>query len=201
LEIEMHNINFSQNAGVVKGRTPVKTQMGLRGQFKVEHIRGGQVITSYQFPNGIVNEGKNRLFDVMFEGSTQITSWYMGLIDNANYSAIADDDTYDDIDQAGNGWDEFQSYTDPGNGDSTTTRPLWPSDAASGQSISNTTQVVYDITATGTVKGLFLAGGTGSQTKGDHAATGVLWCTALFDQGDTSVVNGDQLKVTYTASA
>ncbi len=173
-----------------------------QGRFTVEHFRNGELMTTYNFPNGIVNEGKDSIFDVYFDAATQITVWYMGLVDNANYTAVAATDTYDNIDQAGNGWDEFQTYTDTANAGSALTRPVWNPDAASGQSISNGTQVTFDITGTATVKGLFICGGgAGSASKGDHAADGTLWNTALFDQGDTAVINGDQLKVTYTVSA
>lgn len=203
----MHSLNFRQNAsmqlkrsgkpkgGVISGFEP-------RGFFEVEHIRKGIVIAKYRFKNGIVNEGKNNIFDVYFDAGTQITTWYMLLIDNANFTALASDDTYDDIDQAGNGWDEFQSYTDPGNADSTVTRPVWNPSPASSQSIANGTATVFDITGSGTVKGLaIVGGGTGSDTKGDHANDGTLWATALFDQGDTAVVSSDQLSITYTVSA
>lgn len=200
-------LTFNQKAKIALGRSGkpagrVEQLIGLRGRFQVEHYRNGLLLARQSFPNGIVNEGKDNLFDVYFDGGTQITTWYMLLIDNANFSALAADDTYDDIDQAGNGWDEFKDYTDPGNADSTTTRPEWAPDPASGQSISNGTQTVFDITASGTVKGLgIVGGGAASNTKGDHANDGTLWATALFDQGDTAVVNGDQLKVTYTVSA
>lgn len=173
-----------------------------QGRFTVEHFRNGELLNTHNFPNGIVNEGKDAIFNIMFDADTQITTWYMGLIDNAGYTAIADTDTYDNIDQVGNGWAEFQTYTDAGNAGSALTRPVWNPDAASGQSISNGTQITFDITGTATVKGLFISGGgAGNASKGDHAADGTLWCTALFDQGDTSVINGDQLKVTYTVSA
>jgi len=172
------------------------------GCFFVEHIRDGETIGRYKFKNGITNEGKNKILDVMFDGATQIAAWYLGLIDNANFTALAAADTYDDIDQAGNGWDEFTDYTDPGNADSATTRPEWAPDPASGQSISNSTVEQFDITAAGTVKGVFVVGGiAAANTKGDHAAGGTLWATALFSGGDVPVANGDQLKVTYTVSA
>jgi len=169
------------------------------GRYVVEHWRGGKRINEYHVNNGIVNEGKNKLLDVMFHGVTQITAWYLGLIDNANYSALDATDTYDDIDQAGNGWDEFKNYTTGGDG---TVRPEWSEDAASGQSITNSTVAVFDITGSGTVKGLFLCGGIPStNTKGDHTTGGTLWATALFGSGDVAVQNGDQLKVSYTVSA
>jgi len=199
------HLNLSQNAGVAVVR-PAKAQaasnLSPRGRFQVEHWRDGRLIGEYEFPNGITNEGKDQLLDTQFDAATQITTWYLGLVDNANFTALAAADTYDEIDQAGNGWDEFTDYTDLGNGDSATTRPVWNPDAAASQTITNGTVVVFDITATGTIKGLFLAGGgTAPENKGDHAAGSTLWATALFDSGDVDVQNGDQLKATYTVTA
>lgn len=174
----------------------------VSGRFVVQHWRAGRRINEYHFNNGIVNEGKDKLLDVMFDGATQITAWYLGLIDNSGFTALANDDTYDDIDQAGNGWDEFKNYTDGNNMDNTTTRPEWGPDPASAQSITNSTVAVYNITGSGTVKGVFgVGGGAAPQTKGDHAAGSTLWATALFTSGDVTVASSDQLKVTYTVSA
>lgn len=204
----MHShLNLSQRANAQRGRTGMgrggaSHLFSPRGFFEVEHWRHGLLLATHRFKNGIVNEGKDSIFDVYFDAATQITTWYMLLIDNANFTALAAADTYDNIDQAGNGWDEFKDYTDNANAGSTVTRPVWNPDPASGQSISNGTQTIFDITAGGTVKGLgIVGGGAASNTKGDHAADGTLWATALFDQGDTAVVNGDQLKITYTVSA
>jgi hypothetical protein len=178
------------------------SDINLTGRLVVQHFRGGKRINEYHFTNGITNEGKNRLLSVMFNQGTQIGTWYLGLIDNVGYSALADTDTYDDIDQAANGWDEFKNYTDGNNGDNTTTRPEWQEDAPSGQAITNSTVAVFNVTGSGTVKGVFLVGGIASANlKGDHATGGVLWATALFNSGDVPVQNGDQLKVTYTVSA
>lgn len=209
----MNTIDLNQSAVadvVRKGRTihsrrgaAVVDRISLAsGFFEVDHYRNGKRINSYRFKNGIVNEGKNKLLDVMFHGVSAITSWYLGLIDNSGFTALANDDTYDDINQAGNGWDEFTAYTDPANADSATTRPAWTEGAASGQSITNSAVVEFDITGSGTVKGLFLVGGgANSDDKGDHASDGTLWATALFTGGDVPVLNGDTLKVTYTVSA
>lgn len=199
------HLNLSNKAGVEVVR-PAKPQaasnLSPRGRFQVEHWRDGRLIGVYEFPNGITNEGKDQILNTQFDAATQITTWYLGLIDNANFTALAAADTYDEINQAGNGWDEFADYTDPGNGDSATTRPVWNPDAAASQTITNGTVVVFDITATGTIKGLFLVGGgTAPENKGDHAAGSTLWATALFDSGDVDVQNGDQLKATYTVTA
>ena len=190
-------------ATVVKNKTGAQSDLNdLGGHYVVEHFRNGERINSYHFPNGIVNEGKNHLLDVHFHGTAAMATWYMGLVDNLNYSALDATDLYDDIDQAGNGWDEFQLYTDAGNGDSATTRPEWDEAAASAQSITNSSVTVFDITGSGTVKGLFLCAGTNANVKGDHTAGTAhkLWATALFS-GDVAVLSADQLKVTYTVSA
>jgi len=200
----MNHLKIQQAAGVelVRSAKPVN-QLPLRGRFQVEHIRNGKVIGNYDFPNGITTEGKNKLLNVMFNGSSAVATWFLGLIDLAGFTALAAADIYDNINQVGNGWDEFTNYTDDANADSTTTRPTWVEGAASAASITNASPIIFDITGTGTVKGVFLAGGTNAQTKGDHTAgaANTLWATALFTGGDVAVLNGDQLKVTYTVSA
>ena len=201
----MDSVSFRQCATVDVARnskpTPM-TQCLLQGNYRVEHWRKGRRINEYCGHNGITIEGKNFLFDVMFHGTTAYSTWYIGLINLTGYSALSENDTYDNLNQAGNGWDWFSDYTDANNGDSTTTRPEWAEDAASGKAITNTTAAIYDITANGTVKGIFVVGGANAQTKSDHTATGnVLWATALFTSGDVAVLVGDQLKVTYTVSA
>lgn len=201
----MDQLKIQDRASCVLVRAPrpvAANKLDVKGRFKVEHWRNGKRINEMNFDNGITNEGKNALLNIMFHASTQITAWFIGLIDLTGYTALAATDTYDDINQAANGWDEFTNYTDANNGDNATTRPAWPEDAASGQSITNSTVAIFDVTGSGTVKGLFLCGGTaGSQTKGDHAPGATLWSTALFGSGDVAVQSGDQLKVTYTCSA
>jgi hypothetical protein len=201
--MSVSRMSVCQNAGcsLVRARK-AEDQLQPRGRFVVEHFRNGEKIGQYEFPNGIANEGKNKLLDVMFHGVSAITTWWLGLIDNSGYSALAATDTYENIDQAGNGWDEFTDYTDAGNGGSASTRPEWTEGAASGQAITNGSPVVFDITGSGTVKGLFLVGGiANAQNKGNHEAGGTLWATALFGTGDVPVNAQDQLKVTYTVSA
>jgi len=181
-------------------------QLFGHGTFVVEHIRGGKKIGEYKLKNGITNEGLNDVLDVMFDSGDQKTAWYAGLVDAVNgWSAFAATDTYDNINQAGNGWDEFTSYTDGNNGDNATTRPEWPADAPSAQAITNsTTQAIYNITASGTIKGIFVCAGQNSQTKGNHdpgtTPVNKLWSTAAF-ASNVAVQNSDQLKVTYTINA
>lgn len=193
----MDQLQMNQSAGVEVVKLP------LRGKFHVDHLRDGKVINSFDFNNDITTEGKNFLLDVMFHNTTAYSTWYIGLVDNTGFSAYAAADTYDNINQPGNGWDEFTTYTDGNNGDSTTTRPEWKeaTGGASSGSLSTQTTAIFNITSAGTVKGVFVCGGANAQTKSDDTATGnKLWAAANFTGGNVSVVNTDQLKVTYTVS-
>jgi hypothetical protein len=201
MSVSKMNISHQAGCNVVRARK-AEDQLGLRGRFVVEHFRKGVKIGQYEFPNGIANQGKNKLLDIMFHGVSAITTWWLGLIDNASYSALAAADVYAQL-AGSNGWREFTDYTDPANADSASTRPEWTEGAAASQAITNASPVVFDITDTGTVKGLFLVGGHADcQTKDNTAAAGgILWATALFNTGDVAVNADDQLKVTYTVSA
>ena len=177
-----------------------------KGWFRVEHYRNGVKIGEYNTPNAITDQGRQKMLDVMFDSATHITAWYMGIVDSTSYSALAAGDSYAQI-GGSNGWHEYTNYTDDANGNSAVTRPGWGAGASSVLShvvsTTNATSAVFDITSggSGTVKGLFIVGGTNAQTKSDNTASGnVLWSSALFAGGDVTVLNGDQLKVTYTIS-
>jgi len=156
------------------------SDLKAKGRFIVEHIRNGEKIGEYEFPNGIVDQGLNSILGIMFHSDTQITSWYIGLIDNSGFSALANADTL----ASHSGWNEFTSYT--GN------RKSWSPGASSGRSITNGTTVDFAITGSGTLKGIFVSNAA-------SGTSGTLWSTAAF--GSTvAVANGDTLKVTYTVS-
>ena len=198
------NLKDAAQCGIVRGNNKMKNEISIKGKFQVEHWRDGQLLEKFDFPNLITNEGKDHILDVQFNDGTAIADlkWYIGLIDLTGYSALAATDVYAQIDNT-NGWDEFTDYTDPANSDSAVTRPVWLSDAASGQAVTNSTVQSFDITGSGTVKGIFVCGGpTTALTKGDNTASGnILWNAALFTGGDRTVAASDTLKVTYTVSA
>ena len=172
-----------------------------RGVFNFEHWRDGRMLHAETVRNIITTEGKNNMLDVQFHNTTVRPTWYIGLISITSYTAVAATDNYDGI-NAANGWTEFTSYTDPANANSATTRPAWTEGTAAASSITNASSVNFDITGTGTVKGLFLAGGTNAQTKSDSTSGSgnTLWCATLFAGGDRAVINLDQLRITYTIS-
>lgn len=184
---------FNQAFGMVQNLIPTVTRkresedrLKFKNPIRLEHWRGGRMIGSQLTHNDITNVGKNYIFNVMFNNGSQIanSSWYIGLISLSSYSALAAADTM----SSHAGWTEFTSYSQP-------TRVAWGSGSATSQSTTNASPATFDITGSGTVKGIFVT--TVSTISG---TTGTLWATALFG-ADVPVTNGDQLKITYTVSA
>lgn len=134
--------------------------------------------------NTIVNSGINSMLGQTLHGDTQITAWYIGLVNNSGFTAFAAADTA----ASHSGWSEFISY-------SQTTRPAWSPGAAAGQSISNGTAVAFSITASATVKGIFLI-----SNNTISGTTGTLFSEGAFAAGNQTVNNGDTLQITYTVS-
>jgi len=173
-------------ANIIRKRV-LSDMLPLIGRFNpVEHWRGSELIAKYDVLNDITNEGKNKIFNVMFNTDTQIanSSWYIGLISASGFSALAPTDTM----ASHAGWTELTNYTQAN-------RPAWGSVTSTAQSVTNSTPAQFDLNATATAKGLFVVS---NNTKG--GTSGVLWTTAQFSS-DIPVVNGDQLKTTYTVNA
>lgn len=157
--------------------------LSARGKFTVEHFRGGQLIGRHSFPNGIVDVGMNHLLDVVFHNQAQTATWYIGLVNNSGFTAFANADTM----ASHSGWTELTAYDEA-------TRVEWVELAAAARAITNTTTADFTISATATIKGIFV---TSNNTKG--GTTGTLWATAAFTT-PVMVVDNDVLKITYTVS-
>lgn len=168
---------------LVKAAAPIHEAMPLQGTFKVEHIRNGVVLSTQVFKNQITTVGKNYLLNVGFHADTQISTWYVGLVDNASFSAFSAADTM----SSHAGWIENDDYDEA-------TRIEWTEGAASAAAITNGTALTFTMNATATIKGIFL---TSVSTK--NGTTGTLW-TAVAFTSTVAVVDNDQLKVTYTLS-
>lgn len=134
--------------------------------------------------NGITTAGLNHGLDVVFHAATQVTTWYMGLVNGGSTPTFAAADTMG----SHAGWTEYTAY-------SQTNRVAWDEGAASAGVTTNSTTMDFSMNASGTVAGGFL---TSSSTK--SGTTGTLWMTASFSGGNQSVGNGDTLKLTYTLS-
>ena len=182
-EVAFQVVRGAVASGADKVGVGPAAMMNMRGRFHVEHVRGGEVIGKYEMPNGIVDVGLNSLLDVYFHNQAQITVWYIGLIDNAGFSALSNANTS----ASHAGWTESTDYDEA-------TREEWVEDAAASRAISNTTPAEFTINDTVTLKGIFVIS---ESTKG--GATGTLWATAAFSS-TVGVVDNDILRITYTVS-
>jgi hypothetical protein len=156
-----------------------------KGRFVVEHLdKDGNLKATYEFPNGITDEGLNDILDVEFGGGSQKGTWYIALIDNSGFSALDATDTL----SSHSGWTEFTSYTE-------SNRVEWVDDAAASRSKTNANTANFSVNATGNVYGIFVSSNNVKTT----GTTGILWSTAAFSSV-VATANGDTLKVTYTVS-
>lgn len=178
---------FNKLSGLAKTFAGASDRLDIRGFYtNVLHTnKDGEEVGRYSFHNDITNEGKGQILDIMFHDATQIasTSWYIGLISNSGYSALAAGDTM----ASHSGWTEATGYTE-------STRVAWGPGASSSQTTTNASPATFDMNATATIKGIFV---TSNSTK--SGTSGKLWATGLFS-ADVPVNNGDQLKVTYSVS-
>lgn len=156
----------------------------VHGHYHGKLIRAGEVIDEFDCPNLCVDEGLNKLLNVMFDAVTQINTWYMGLFEG-NYTPIAGV-TAATIASAAT---ETTAYNE-------TVRQTFVPVAATAKSITNAASVgTFTFNATKSIYGAFLIS---DNTKGGTAGT--LFSAAKFS-APKSVVSGDQLLLTYTFNA
>lgn len=172
---------YTQNAG---GVFMPDNKIAVGGVFTGELIRDGEVIDAWEDHNLVVNEGLNSLLGIMFNGSTQISTWYLGLFEG-NYTPVATV-TAATISSAAT---ECTAYA-------SATRPAYDEAAPASQSITNSaSRASFVFNATKTVYGAFLVS---NSTKG--GTTGTLFSAARFSAAK-NVVSGDELLLTYTFTA
>jgi hypothetical protein len=157
------------------------TGLGLGGTFFAECYGPDGVLKWRDHAKNIIpNTAIDNALNVLYAAGTPTTSRFMGMVDNAGFSAFAAADTM----ASHAGWTESTAC-------SNATRPAWSPGAAASQSIANGTQVTFNINATATIKGFFL---TSSATLG--GTSGNLDATAGLTTPQ-AVASGDTLKVTY----
>jgi hypothetical protein len=134
--------------------------------------------------NTIMLTGLSNVLRAGFMAGTQVASWFMGLIANADFDEI----TVDDTPSSHAGWDEFTDY-------SGATRPQWSPLSESSGILLNTSPVQFTFASAGTVRGYFLVS---DSTKG--GTSGTLWCAGPLSTART-VRAGASLTVTYSVRA
>jgi len=124
-----------------------------------------------------------------FSGSGYSAAWYIGLVDNAGFSAYSSDDTM----ASHAGWSESIAYSGSNRG----TASFGSATLADPSVISNSaSQASFSINGTVTIRGAFL-----TSTQDNTTNTGILFSVADFESpGSRSVVSGDTLNVLYQFS-
>jgi hypothetical protein len=189
----MDNLRFREDAIARVEKGHPHDALPIKGKWVVQHFRKGSLIDpslsdeyvmidEFEAFNAPTNAGVNHVLDAAFGGGSQISPWYIGLIDNAA-GALANTDTL-----ASKAWTEAVGYSGGA-------RIEWQDDAASSRTKANSTTADFNMTGSATIRGLFVCE---DDTPG--GTTGVLWSTALFGT-PSSVVNTDVLKLVYSLSA
>lgn len=144
--------------------------------------RDGNLVWRDSFDNLVVTAGLNKLLDATFKTGLAAPAWYVGLVDNAGFSAYAASDTM----ASHPGWAESTVY-------SNANRPTFTPGAISGGSVDNSGSVaVFNINGSATIRGGFLCD---DNTKG--GASGTLYGAGDFASA-RAVENGFTLNVTVT---
>ena len=191
----MHSekVDAQDSAGVnlIRGGS-ADEQVNITGSYEVKCLDAeGNLKWEDSIKNLVVTVGKNDLLDKYFSGSAYTAGWYMGLVDNASFSAYAAGDTL----ASHAGWLEFLSYTISGSSTNRAT-PSWGSASAGSKA---TTATTFTISGTGTVLGAIMCT-TQARNTASNGGAGILYSAGSFTGGSRAVASGDSLLVTYTAS-
>lgn len=154
-----------------------------RGKFTFEVRRSGLLVAEGEFDNGMTTVGLNALATAELGGGTQYTTWYMGLINNSGFSALAIGDTA----SSHTGWTELTSYDEAN-------RPSLTFGAASGGAIATSSVCTFTISATVAIKGAFIIS---NSTK--SGTTGILRATGSFSSVQ-NMVDNDVFTVNYSST-
>jgi hypothetical protein len=170
----------------------VSEQLSVTGRYDVKCLDAdGNLKWEDSIENLVVTVGKNDLLDKYFAGSAYSAAWYMGLVDNASFSAYAAGDTL----ASHTGWLEYLNYTISG---SSTNRATAAWNAASAGSKASTATTFTISGAGGTVLGAILCT-TQARNTSSNGGAGILYSAGSFATS-RAVIAGDSLLVTYTAS-
>jgi hypothetical protein len=169
----------------------MQEQIKVKGHYDVICV-GSDGATKWvdAIENLVVTVGKNDLLTQYFKGTSWTAAWYMGLVEQIG-SFVPQYSTGDTLASHGNGtstgWAESTAY-------SGTNRITVGWGTASAGSLSSTS-TTFSINGTATIAGALMC-----QTQTRATTTGVLYSAGSFTGGNRSVVSGDSLLVTFTAS-
>jgi hypothetical protein len=161
----------------------IATELALPLSYSVEcRDASGRLKWREDVHNLTTTEGENSIINVYLRGSTQITSWFVGL---KGAGAVSAADTH----ASHAAWTEFTGYSE------STREALTLAAASAGASSNAASLAEFTINAAGTVAGAFVAS---VSTKGSTGA-GVLLSVADFSSALT-VASTDVLTVTISVT-
>lgn len=160
-----------------------------RYRFECREYAGGPLLWVAFIKNLTTTQGLNDNLTKYLKGASYTAAWYVGLVDNASFSAFAAGDTAAQI-GGSNGWLESTAYSE-------SVRQTLTLGSASAGSIDNTgSPAVFTMNTSGTLNGGFLVS---SSTKG--GTSGVLFSEGAFGGGNQPFANGNVITVTVTSTA
>ncbi len=134
------------------------------------------------FKNGMTTAGLTAALSVELGAGTQVTAWYMGLVDNSGWTAFAAGDTMG----SHSGWVELTDYDEA-------TREALTFAAASGGVINTSAAAEFTLNASVAIKGAFI---TSISTKG--GTTGTLRATGAFSNVQ-NFTSGQIFQINYSS--
>jgi hypothetical protein len=156
----------------------------IKGHWDIEcYDANGNLKWVDKIENLVVNAGLNHILSVVLAAGTQVTSWFVGLMDASPTVAAADTMS------SHSGWTEADDYSE-------SNRQAFTPGSVASQSVDNSaSRATFSINASVTVGGAFL---TSSNTK--NGTSGTLFAGGAFSGGNRALISGDTLRVqaTYT---
>lgn len=158
----------------------------ITGRFKcwMSRPKSGSMIGKPWFiRNGATTVGLNYMLNTGFRATSQLTTWYCGIIAAASYSGVSVNDTM----SSHSGWTELTGYSE-------SVRQTWSPGAAASGALTNSTAMAFTINSTTTAQGIFI---TSDSAKSGTAGT--IWCTAV-EGSAFAVTSGVVFNAIYEAA-
>lgn len=177
-------VNVYDATRLFRAIKPVARRVLPHAEF--ERLRRHPLMRQYRetrvWENLVTNAGLDYLLSAGLDGGSQITTWYLGLIDDS--PTVAAGDTM----ASHAGWVEVTAYDEAN-------RQTWTGGTVSGQSVDNVgNEATFTISADSTdIGGAFLVS---NNTKG--GTTGTLYAAGAFSGGDLVLNEDATLDVTAT---
>jgi hypothetical protein len=174
-------MKFEKTAG---GILMPQNKVSIGGVFHGQIRRNGVIIDEWEDSNLVTNEGLDHALNVIFNGATQVATWYCGVFEG-NYTPVAGV-TAATITSAAT---ECTAYDE-------STRVAFTEATSSAQSTTNSaSRATFTFNATKTIYGAFLI-----SASAKSATTGTLFSAARFGTSK-AVEDNDELLLTYTINA